>query len=170
MLGPSLTNSWFNLFHWKAKRLSGLDFCDKLPISVYFCCALNNFYLSLRHIDLIIWYFKWKLKRGGWIVFPRFWNFPITKKPTEVRMGKGKGGIVDWSIPTKKTGIPVFFLGKPTPLVWTLLLDIKAKLPFTAKICLSKHRLWQLSPVEIFLQQKKWSNLTGYLTKKCFSN
>jgi len=39
------------------------------------------------------------LKKSGAIVFPTSQNFPITKKPTEVRMGKGKGSIVDWTIP-----------------------------------------------------------------------
>jgi large subunit ribosomal protein L16 len=38
-----------------------------------------------------------KLKRKGkmWIrIFP---NYPITKKPTEVRMGKGKGSVNHWA-------------------------------------------------------------------------
>lgn len=38
-----------------------------------------------------------KLKRKGkmWIrIFP---NYPITKKPTEVRMGKGKGSVNYWA-------------------------------------------------------------------------
>lgn len=42
-----------------------------------------------------------KMKREGrvWIhVFP---HIPVTSKPTEVRMGKGKGSVSYWSMPIK---------------------------------------------------------------------
>jgi len=38
-----------------------------------------------------------KLKRKGKIWIRIFPNYPITKKPTEVRMGKGKGSVSYWA-------------------------------------------------------------------------
>jgi large subunit ribosomal protein L16 len=48
-----------------------------------------------------------KLKRKGKIWVRIFPNYPITKKPTEVRMGKGKGSISYWA--TKVGGGTILF-------------------------------------------------------------
>lgn len=42
------------------------------------------------------------LKRKGKIWINVFPDFPLTSKPTEVRMGKGKGGIKEWVCRIKK--------------------------------------------------------------------
>lgn len=54
--------------------------------------------VSSRHIEAARQAIVRKLNRKGklWIrVFP---NVPITSKPTEVRMGKGKGNVSHWSV------------------------------------------------------------------------
>lgn len=48
-----------------------------------------------------------KIKRKGKIWLRIFPNYPVTKKPTEVRMGKGKGNVSYWS--AKISGGAVLF-------------------------------------------------------------
>jgi large subunit ribosomal protein L16 len=164
---PSLTNSKYKLFQWKSKRFSGIAHKTFLPTNVFFCKSYTNYYFSSCHLDLIAWYIKWKLKKSGAIVFPTSQNFPITKKPTEVRMGKGKGSIVDWTIPVWKGSIPFFFLGKKTPTVLNTLLDIGKKLPIRSKIVESKHKFVQLSAKSIFFYSEEHF-LPKQLLKKSF--
>jgi large subunit ribosomal protein L16 len=79
------------------------------------------------------------LKNSGVLVFPTPVTYPITKKPTEVRMGKGKGGIVDWAIPLKLKSIPFLFQGKKTTTLKIFLQDLTKKLPIKSRIKESKH-------------------------------
>lgn len=48
-----------------------------------------------------------KIKRNGKIWMRVFPNYPVTKKPTEIRMGKGKGNVVYWS--AKVSGGTILF-------------------------------------------------------------
>jgi len=41
------------------------------------------------------------IKRGGKVWIRIFPDKPLTKKPLEVRMGKGKGGVEDWVAPVR---------------------------------------------------------------------
>lgn len=158
MFNPSTLNSKFKLFQRKTKRFSGLSHSDVLPLNIYFCKSNSNFYLSTRHIELMTRYLKRKLKKSGVLVFPTPAVYPITKKPTEVRMGKGKGGITDWTIPTKKGGVPFFFQGKKTRILKTSLKDILKKLPIRSKIVESKHKLSQLNSINSFFNTTKFTN------------
>lgn len=157
MFNPSLTNSKYKLFQRRTKRFSGLNYNDVLPLNIYYCHSHSNFYLSTRHIELMTRYLKWKLKKSGVLVFPIPAVYPITKKPTEVRMGKGKGGITDWTIPTKNGGIPFFFVGKKTKILKTSLNDILKKLPIWSKIVESKHWISQLNSMNSFLNTARFS-------------
>jgi len=75
-----------------------------------------------------------KVKRGGqmWIrVFP---DKPITKKPAETRMGKGKGSPEYW-VATIKPGKILFELsGVPEELAIEALKLAGYKLPFATKV------------------------------------
>ena len=48
-----------------------------------------------------------KIKRNGKIWIRIFPHYPVTKKPTEIRMGKGKGNTVYWS--SKVSGGTILF-------------------------------------------------------------
>ena len=73
------------------------------------------------------------MKRVGkmWIrVFP---DIPVTKKPTDVRMGKGKGS-VEYYVFRVKPGRIIFELdGVSEEVARAALMRAKAKLPFDAK-------------------------------------
>jgi large subunit ribosomal protein L16 len=63
--------------------------------------AVGNAHLTARQIEAARIAMTRHVKRGGkvWIrVFP---DKPITKKPAETRMGKGKGNPEEWVAPVK---------------------------------------------------------------------
>ncbi len=75
-----------------------------------------------------------KVKRGGkmWIrVFP---DKPLTKKPAETRMGKGKGSPELWVAPVKPGRILYELSGVDEKLAFEALMLAANKLPFATKI------------------------------------
>jgi len=80
-----------------------------------------------------------KIKRGGkvWIrVFP---DKPVTKKPAETRMGKGKGSPEYWVAPIKPGKILYELAGVDEALAVRALTLAGNKLPFGTKV-VSKRR------------------------------
>ena len=81
-----------------------------------------------------------KIKRGGkvWIrVFP---DKPVTKKPAETRMGKGKGSPEFWVAPIKPGKILYELAGVDEELAVRALTLAGNKLPFRTKV-VSKRRV-----------------------------
>ncbi len=74
----------------KAYRGSNVDFGD------YGLKALESCWLTARQIEASRVAMTRFVKRGGKIWIRIFPDKPITKKPTEVRMGKGKGSPEAW--------------------------------------------------------------------------
>jgi len=75
-----------------------------------------------------------KIKRGGkvWIrVFP---DKPVTKKPAETRMGKGKGSPEFWVAPVKPGRILYELAGVDEELAVRALTLAGNKLPFSTKV------------------------------------
>lgn len=75
-----------------------------------------------------------KIKRGGkvWIrVFP---DKPVTKKPAETRMGKGKGSPEFWVAPVKPGKILYELAGVDEELAVRALTLAGNKLPFRTKV------------------------------------
>ena len=63
--------------------------------------SLESGFISAQQIEAARQAISRKIKKKGkmWIkIFP---NTPITKKPTEVRMGKGKGNVSHWAAKVK---------------------------------------------------------------------
>jgi large subunit ribosomal protein L16 len=73
------------------------------------------------------------IKRGGKVWIRIFPDKPITKKPLEVRMGKGKGNPEGW-VAVVKPGRMMFELeGVPEPIAKRALELAAAKLPVKCK-------------------------------------
>ncbi len=82
-----------------------------------------------------------KIKRGGkvWIrVFP---DKPITKKPAETRMGKGKGSPEYWVAPIKPGRILYELDGVDEALAVRALTLAGNKLPFATKVISKRNTL-----------------------------
>ena len=72
--------------------------------------AMTNGWINSRQIEAARIAIMRAVKRGGrlWIrIFP---DKPVTKKPLEVRMGKGKGNLEEW-VAVIKPGRVLFELG-----------------------------------------------------------
>ena len=90
--------------------------------------------ISARQIEAARQAIVRKIKRKGklWIrIFP---SIPITSKPTEVRMGKGKGAISHWSLKIKAGTILFEIFGIPNNIAISAFKTGCAKLPIKTKI------------------------------------
>ena len=63
--------------------------------------ATGSGYLKLKELETIKFDLKKKLKKNITINYRTYANMPYTKKPSGVRMGKGKGEISNWFAPIK---------------------------------------------------------------------
>jgi large subunit ribosomal protein L16 len=73
-------------------------------------------------------------KRGGklWVrIFP---DKPITKKPAETRMGKGKGSVEEWVVPVQRGRMLYEIRGVPKEIAVESLRLASHKLPVLTKI------------------------------------
>ena len=116
----------------KAWRGSGLDFGD------YGLKSLEAAWITDRQIEAARVAITRHIKRGGklWIrVFP---DKPITKKPAETRMGKGKGAPEQW-VAVVKPGRMMFEVeGVPEDLAREAMSLAAQKLPIPTKF-ISRH-------------------------------
>lgn len=164
----NLVNRWFWSFQRNSSWLKGFNFNQVLPTEEFFFYSLENYYLSNKHIDMLVRFLKWKLKKSGSYQFIYPCDFPLTKKPTEVWMGKGKGGIVEWAVPIKK-GLIFFKLTLINPIFINSIINfLKSKLPFWIKYTFSKHIITELNNKTFNSKMKKLPIFETNLKKKWF--
>ena len=111
-----------------ANRGSDISFGD------YALKAVECGRMSSAHIEAARVAINRKIKRGGkmWIrVFP---DKPITKKPAETRMGKGKGSPEYWVAVIKPGKVLYELSGVPEELAKEALKLAGYKLPFKTKV------------------------------------
>ncbi len=119
----------------KAHRGSTISFGD------YALKAVESGKLTAQQIEAARIAINRKIKRGGkvWIrVFP---DKPITKKPAETRMGKGKGAPDHWVAVTKPGKIIYELAGVEESLAIRALTLAAAKLPFKTKVITKRSTL-----------------------------
>ena len=119
----------------KKGKLSKLEFkTNKLQFGTVGLKAINSAIVTARQIEATRRAITRKIKRAGklWIrIFP---NLPITSKPTESRMGKGKGAVSHW-VSRVSAGTIIFELcGLPTHIAAEALKSAGKKLPLKTKI------------------------------------
>lgn len=68
----------------------------KVDFGEYGLKALSDGWVTARQIEAARVAMTRRVKRGGKIFIRIFPDKPITKKPAEVRMGKGKGAPEEW--------------------------------------------------------------------------
>jgi large subunit ribosomal protein L16 len=111
-----------------AYRGSTISFGD------YALKALECSYMTAQQIESARVAINRKVKRGGkmWIrIFP---DKPLTKKPAETRMGKGKGSPEQWVAPIKPGRILYELAGVDEELAVRALTLAGNKLPFATKV------------------------------------
>jgi len=95
--------------------------------------ALDNGLLHSKHIESARVLAARKMKGAGrlWIsVFP--WK-PVTKKPAETRMGKGKGDLSHWVCPIKRGKILFEMGGLPEDFAREIFRLVAFKMPMRTK-------------------------------------
>jgi large subunit ribosomal protein L16 len=73
------------------------------------------------------------LKRAGRVWIRIFPDKPVSKKPAEVRMGKGKGSVEFWVAPVKPGRVMFEIDGVPHELAEEALKRASAKLPISTR-------------------------------------
>ncbi len=82
-----------------------------------------------------------KIKRGGQVWIRVFPDKPVTSKPAETRMGKGKGAPDHWVAVTKPGKIIYELAGVEEELAIKALTLAGAKLPFRTKVITKRSTL-----------------------------
>ncbi len=96
--------------------------------------AIGRGYLSTRQIEAARRVITRTLKRGGKIWIRVFPDKPITKRPAETRMGKGKGAVETWVAPIHPGRMLYEIDGVPEATATEALRLAAYKLPFKTKI------------------------------------
>lgn len=104
-----------------------------LSFGDYGLISLSPARITARQIEACRVALSRKMKRTGKIWIKIFPDIPVTSKPAEVRMGKGKGNIDYWMCRVK-SGTILFELSGVSPEIAKLALDAaSAKLPIHTK-------------------------------------
>jgi large subunit ribosomal protein L16 len=95
--------------------------------------ALNNGYATSRQIEAARVAITRHVKRGGKVWIRIFPDKPITKKPAETRMGKGKGSPEGWVAVVRPGRILYELKGVPEAIAREALSLAAHKLPFQTR-------------------------------------
>ena len=107
---------------------------EKVSFGHYGLQATEMGWVSNRQIEAARVAMTREMKRGGklWIrVFP---DKPITKKPAETRMGKGKGNPEGWVCPVKPGRVLFEIEGVTKDMAQKAMALASAKLPITTRL------------------------------------
>ena len=96
--------------------------------------ALERCYLTSRQIEAARKTISGATKRGGKLWIRAFPDKPITKKPIETRMGKGKGGVEYYAAVVKPGKILFEISGVDETLAKEAFKLAAAKLPIKTKV------------------------------------
>ena len=106
----------------------------------YGLMSLDPGWVSNRQIEAARVALTREMKRGGKVWIRLFPDKPITKKPAETRMGKGKGNPEGWVAVVKPGRIMFELEGIEEPLAREALALAAAKLPVRSKFVKREER------------------------------
>jgi large subunit ribosomal protein L16 len=106
---------------------------DQLNFGEYGLKALDNGRVRSNHIEACRVALVRKLRGAGKVWINIFPHKPVTKKPAETRMGKGKGDLDHWVCIVKRGRILFEISGVPEDFAKSLLRLIAFKLPIRTK-------------------------------------
>jgi large subunit ribosomal protein L16 len=106
----------------------------------YGLMSLDPGWITNRQIEATRVAVTREMKRGGKVWIRIFPDKPITKKPAETRMGKGKGNPEGWVAVVKPGRIMIELDGIEEPLARQALALASAKLPVKSKFVKREER------------------------------
>ncbi len=101
--------------------------------------ALNNGYIGANHIEAARVVVARKLRGAGKLYINIFPSKPVTKKPAETRMGKGKGDLDHWVAPVRRGRVMFELSGIPEDFAKRVLRLVAFKLPVHSKFITRAH-------------------------------
>jgi large subunit ribosomal protein L16 len=107
---------------------------DLVQFGDYGLKATGTAWLTNREIEAARIAMTRKIKRGGKVWINLFPDKPVTKKPAETRMGKGKGSPESWVAVVKPGRVMFELAGVPEPLAKEALRLAGNKLSVKTKI------------------------------------
>ncbi len=117
----------------RGRRKGAAKGCTNIDFGEYGLKALADGWITSRQIEAARIALTRKIKRGGKIWIRVFPDKPITKKPAEVRMGKGKGAPEIWVAVVKPGRILFELEGVPEELARDAIRLAGHKLPIKTK-------------------------------------
>ena len=106
------------------------------------------------------------VKRGGKVWIKLFPDKPITKKPAETRMGKGKGAVEFWVAPVKPGRVMFEMSGVAEPVARRALELAAYKLPIKTKFVKGRFMLRTAVAMRQIKFYKDLKNFYGRLLKR----
>lgn len=102
----------FKKYHKQKIRLtSSLRHNKKTNLGEFGLRAIESGRLAKRHLEALRRTIRRYVKKSGKIWFVGGALYPVTAKPQEIRMGKGKGNTAYWVRPTRAGSLVVSFRG-----------------------------------------------------------
>lgn len=105
-----------------------------LAFGDYGLVALESHWITARQIEAARIAIIRCVKRGGKIWIRIFPDKPVTKKPLETRMGKGKGAVSHWVAVVKGGRVLFELTGIPKDIAYKALHLASYKLPIKTRI------------------------------------
>lgn len=96
--------------------------------------SLQYGHMTVNHLKTLKLQISKNIKKSGRLVFEVFPQTPVTKKPIEVRMGKGKGNVDRWVVKIKPGVILCYIEGNSQYKNIKALRSVQLKLPIKTKI------------------------------------
>nr|YP_009577921.1 ribosomal protein L16 [Guillardia theta]QBJ06305.1 ribosomal protein L16 [Guillardia theta] len=119
----------------KKVKVYGIEARTKNPKSGFFGIkALSSGRVTSQHIESARKVISRKMQKSGSIHLRIFPSFPVTGKPIEVRMGKGKGPVKFWCFPVKPGRILFEFQGTKYKTALEINKLVSSKLPVITKL------------------------------------
>ena len=95
--------------------------------------AMENAWITSRQIEAVRLVLVRTLRKGGKIWIRIFPDKPVTKKPAETRMGKGKGNVDHWVAVVKRGRVMFEFTGVPKEVALEAFRKAAHKLPIKVR-------------------------------------
>lgn len=115
------------------KNIKTFSKLNKFHFGIFGFKALSTGLLKSIHLETIRKILNKFLKKEGSFYIKVFPNYTVTKKPLEVRMGKGKGNVDCWVFPIKIGTLFVEINGISYQKAYEIFELCKAKLPILIK-------------------------------------
>ena len=117
----------------RGKRKGISKGAKKIAFGEYGLQALGNAWITNKQIEAGRVAIMRRLRRGGKLWIRMFPDKPVTKKPLETRMGKGKGTVESWVAVVKRGRIIFELEGVPEDLARQAFKLASDKLPVRCK-------------------------------------